>query len=441
LPRIEENPPLLKRAHFTVTVLLVTAALALCFGCGQSTAASPADAGPDAGDAGDAGGSPDAGDAGSGVTEDLTDGHYGDPIPGLTADELARFTDGKKAFIKQENAETGLGPVFNEPFCSDCHDSPPAIGGTNQRFETRFGFREADGGFDTLPSLGGPLLHDHAIGAVDGGYTYVPEVVPVEANVVTSRRTQSVFGLGLVDATADSVFIALAQSQAAATPAVAGRTSNVMDLSTGLPAVGKFGWKAADATLLVFSGDAALNEMGITNPLFPNEVCPQGDCSALAFNPDPGMNDDGGVDMVRFNNFMSFLGPPPAPTLSGNAVQGAQLFQTVGCAVCHVPTLVTGPNANPAFNMVAYHPYSDFLLHDMGSLGDGIDQGDASGTEMRTQPLWGLSFQSRMLHDGRATTFPEAIAAHDGQGAAARDAFSALGSDDQAALLAFLKAL
>ncbi len=371
----------------------------------------------------------------------MTNGRYGEPIPNLTADELTRFAAGRNAFIKLETVNTGLGPVFNEPFCSDCHDSPPAIGGTNQRFETRFGRRAPDGGFDTLTSVGGPLLHDHAIGTVDGGYTFVPEVVPSEANVVTSRRTQPVFGLGLVDATPAAVFAALAQAQALSTPEAAGRTAMVTDLSTGQPAVGKFGWKAADATLLVFSGDAALNEIGITSPQFPNEVCPQGDCTALAFNPEPGMNDPGGQDVARFTDFMRFLGPPPAPQLVGAVVQGSKVFEAVGCAVCHVPTLVTGPNSDLAFDQVAYHPYSDFLLHDMGTLGDGIDQGDARGSEMRTQPLWGLSFQGRLLHDGRATTVSEAIAAHDGQGAAARDAFATLDAADRAALLAFLAAL
>ena len=103
--------------------------------------------------------------------------------------------------------------------------------------------------------------------------------------------------------------------------------------------------------------------------------------------------------------------------------------------------LITGPNPRAALDRVAYHPYSDFLLHDMGTLGDGIEQGDARGAEMRTQPLWGLSFQGRLMHDGRVTTIPAAIDAHDGQGAGARDRFAALGDEDRAALLAFLAAL
>ena len=379
-------------------------------------------------------------DAGPTFTADLTSGRYGDPLPSVTSAERASYLDGKDAFRKQENVGSGLGPVFNQPVCTQCHDSPPAIGGTNQRLETRYGLRLPDGGFDPLTEKGGTLLHDHGIGPVQG-YSFAAEVIPPEANVVAPRRTQPVFGLGLVDATPDATFVALAESQAHEAPGAAGRAAMVTDLGTGQRAVGRFGWKANVPTLFQFSGDAALNEMGITSPQFPDEVCPQGDCSVLQYNPFPALNDPDGIDVARFTAFMRFLGPPPAPVLSGQVQRGSEVFAAIGCAVCHVPTLITGPSSSTALDRVAYHPYSDFLLHDMGTLGDGIDQGDARGPEMRTQPLWGLSFQGRMLHDGRAVTIPAAITAHDGQGAGARDRFSALGQDDRAALLAFLAAL
>jgi CxxC motif-containing protein (DUF1111 family) len=382
----------------------------------------------------------DAGTDGGIAREDLTDGVYGHPLPGMTPDELMRFQDGLDAFLKQEAIGGGLGPVFNQAVCRQCHDSPPATGGTNQRVERRFGRRETDGGFDPLIELGGPLLQDHAIGPV-AGFNYVPEVVPPEANVVASRRTQPLFGLGLVDATPDAVFEALAQAEAADAPEAAGRTAKVVDLTTGQLAVGKFGWKAAIATLFQFAGDAALNEMGITNPMFPDEVCPSGDCGGLAFHPPPTMNDVDGRDVRRWTDFMIFLGPPPAPSLAGDVARGSALFATIGCAVCHVPTLITGSNTSAALDRVAYHPYSDFLLHDMGSLGDGIDQADARGNEMRTQPLWGLSQQTQLLHDASALTPAAAIAKHAGQGADARDRFAALSDTDRAALLAFLAAL
>ena len=116
-------------------------------------------------------------------------------------------------------------------------------------------------------------------------------------------------------------------------------------------------------------------------------------------------------------------------------------FAAIGCSFCHVQTLVTAANASAAFDRVAYHPFSDFLLHDMGSLGDGIDQGDAKGAEMRTQPLWGVAQQTRLLHDGRARTVADAILAHDGQGKRARDRFAALSDSERRALLAFLDTL
>ena len=381
----------------------------------------------------------DAGTDGGIARADLTEGVYGDPLPGMTADETARFRAGFDAFVKQEIIETGLGPVFNAAVCRQCHDGPPAIGGTNQRVERRFGRREPDGGFDPLLELGGPLLQDHSIGPV-AGFNYLPEDVPPQANVVASRRTQPIFGLGLVDATPDAVFEALAQAEASAAPEAAGRTARVVDLNTGQLAVGKFGWKASIATLFQFSGDAALNEMGITNPMFPDEVCPSGDCSALAYNPFPTLNDDG-HDVRGFTDFMTFLGPPPAPKLAGDVARGSAVFAAIGCAVCHVPTLITGSSTSSAFDRVAYHPYSDFLLHDMGTLGDGIDQADARANEMRTQPLWGLSQQGQLLHDARAVTPAAAIAEHAGQGAGARDRFAALSDADRSALLAFLAAL
>jgi CxxC motif-containing protein (DUF1111 family) len=379
-------------------------------------------------------------DAGPAFIADLTTGKFGDPLPSVTPEELASFRDGRDALLKQETVSTGLGPVFNQPVCTQCHDSPPAIGGSNQRLETRYGRRLPDGGFDPLIEKGGTLLHDHGVGPVPG-FNFGAEVIPPEANVVAARRTQPVFGLGLVDATPDSVFQALAEFQAREAPGVAGRTAMVIDLGTGQRAVGRFGWKANVPTLFQFSGDAALNEMGITSPQFPNEICPQGDCSVLAYNPQPTLNDPEGRDIARFTAYVRFLGPPPAPALTGQVKRGSEVFAAIGCAFCHLPMLVTGPSSSAALDRLAYHPYSDFLLHDMGALGDGIEQGDARGPEMRTQPLWGLSAQTRLLHDGRAVTVPAAIAAHDGQAAGARDRFASLGDEDRAALLAFLAAL
>lgn len=145
--------------------------------------------------------------------------------------------------------------------------------------------------------------------------------------------------------------------------------------------------------------------------------------------------------MARFANFMAFLAPPPRGDENDQTRSGERVFASIGCAVCHVPRLVTGSNAVKALDHVEYAPYSDFLLHDMGALGDGIEQGAASSRQMRTAPLWGLRTATSLLHDGRASTPEEAIVAHDGQGRAARLRFKALDRRDREALLAFLNSL
>ncbi len=138
---------------------------------------------------------------------------------------------------------------------------------------------------------------------------------------------------------------------------------------------------------------------------------------------------------------MPFPRPPPPGPVGPNERAGGALFAQLGCASCHTPTLQVGPNVVAALNGVAFAPYSDFLLHDMGPLGDGIVQGSAGATQMRTAPLWGLRFEPSYLHDGRAATLQAAILAHDGQARASRNAFAAMTAGQKAQLLAFLNSL
>jgi len=264
--------------------------------------------------------------------------------------------------------------------------------------------------------------------------------VPPGATIVARRRSTPLFGLGLVDATPDDVFVALAADQAARRDGTAGRVSRVQNISAGMTTVGKFGWKAQVPTLFQFAGDAYVNELGITSPQFPDENCPQGNCAELSFNPFPGINDLGN-GIVALRDFMTFLAPPPRGRTSRDTDDGEQLFAQIGCGSCHVATLTTGRNPAAALDRVAYHPYSDFLLHDMDTLGDGIEQGVATGRELRTPPLWGLRFVQTYLHDGRATTLDQAILAHEGQGRTARDRFSRLDQASKDKLLAFLRSL
>jgi CxxC motif-containing protein (DUF1111 family) len=363
---------------------------------------------------------------------------FGDALPGLTSDESALFAAGKSHFEDAEGVADGLGPVFNEASCVACH-AGPATGGSTGRLETRFG-RSTAAGFNPLVAEGGSLLQDHAIGAVPG-FTFVPESVPADANVVARRRTTPLFGLGLVDATPDAEFRAIAAAQSIATPEIAGTVAIATNLFNGRRAVAKFGWKCQNPTLLQFSADAYLNEMGITSPKFPTENCPQGRCDELAFNPRSDLNDADGADVQAFTDFMTFLAPPPRATSTSRSIAGGRVFVAIGCAGCHVPALVTGHHAARALDRVVYHPFSDFLLHDMGSLGDGIAQGAAGPRQMRTAPLWGMRVASTFLHDGRATTPFQAIVAHDGQGRRARNRFVSLDARSQEALLAFLGTL
>jgi CxxC motif-containing protein (DUF1111 family) len=273
-------------------------------------------------------------------------------------------------------------------------------------------------------------------------FSFVAEAVPAQATITARRRTTPLFGLGLVDAVPDATFIALASKEAANSPTTAGIVSMVPDPDhPGAEHVGKLGWKAQNATLHAFAGDAYLNEMGVTSPAFPNENCPQGDCSRLACNPVPGVNDPAGVDVTLFTDFMTFLAPPPRGTLAPSDKEGENAFGRVGCTDCHTATLRTGASPVAALANQEFHPYSDFLLHDMGSLGDRIQQNHATGTLMRTAPLWGVRVQSTLLHDGRATTLTDAILAHDGQGAASRAKFVALNQTQKNKLLAFLGSL
>lgn len=363
----------------------------------------------------------------------------GEPLAGLTAAQRTAFADGLADFNSIEDIADGLGPIFNERSCAACHTTP-AIGGGSTRTVTRFS-RRVNGLFDALASLGGSLMQDHAIGPADGiAHTFNPESVPSIATIVVQRRTTPLFGLGLVDATPDADFVALAQSQAARRDGVAGRASVVDNIRAGMKTVGKFGWKAQVPSLFQFSGDAYVNEMGITTPDFPNENCPQGNCAELSYNPAPGLNDDG-EGPILLTNFMTMLAAPPRAATNRDTDDGETTFDRIGCTSCHVATMRTGANPVAALDRKTYHPYSDFLLHDMGSLGDDLEMGSATGKEMRTAPLWGLRFVTRYLHDARATSLDQAILAHDGQGRGARDRFAALQADMKRKLLAFLNSL
>ena len=360
------------------------------------------------------------------------------PVADLTLAQRQAFDEGARTFGKQYQLEDGLGPVFNDESCADCHRG----GGDSNRTVIRFGRLEQNT-FDGLERFGGSLIQARGIGPVttaDGTHDFRGETVPADATVQSRRKSQPLFGLGLVDAVPDETLYAVAEEQQESDPVTAGRVQLVFDPTTGGTVVGRFGWKAQVPTLRAFAGDALLNEMGITSPGFRDEICPQGDCSALAFNPAPALNDDG-RDAEAMTDFMRMLAPPSRGPTDDQTARGDTVFQQIGCATCHRPSLQSGPSQVRALDRAVFRPYSDFLLHDMGRLGDGIAQASASGSEMRTAPLWGVRLLTRYLHDGSANTLEDAIRRHDGQGRPARQRFDGLSDPDRDALLAFLRSL
>ena len=363
---------------------------------------------------------------------------FGQPLAGLKADELERFDAGLDEFSEVETPEEGLGPVFNDVSCATCH-LVPAIGGGSEILETRFGRIGDDGLFDGMEEFGGSLIQKNGIGQA-GDCNYLAELVPLGATIQDERRTTPLFGLGLVNATPDLTFYAIRADELHDADGIAGKVAVVPNKQTGKNSVGKFGWKAQVPSLFQFSGDAYLNEMGVTSPDFPDENCPGGDCDSLSCNPMTEINDDGS-GVVAFADFMTFLAPPPRGPITASVVAGELVFRGLGCEGCHRSTIRTGPNAVEALNKVYYHPYSDFLLHDMGSLGDGITQNNATGKLMRTAPLWGLRKITKFLHNGSATTYEQAILAHDGQGKKSRNRFASLPAWKKTFLYAFLNSL
>lgn len=364
-------------------------------------------------------------------------GRLGDPLPDLTQEQLTAFLNGLGEFENIETPEGGLGPIFNNTSCANCHTTP-AIGGASAATVTRFG-RNDKGVFDPLAAEGGSLLQSRAIDPA------ALEKIPADATIVVQRMTTPLFGAGLIEAIPDKDIQALAQRKKA--DGVIGRAALIQDVTTGDMRVGRFGWKAQQATLLAFAADAYVNEMGITSRFFPTENAPNGDQALLAqFDKTQDPEDEidpatGKSDIDKAADFMRFLAPPPPPHVSSEVQAGYNIFLRLGCAECHVPTLMTGPNKVRALDRKPVTLFSDLLLHDMGSLNDGIAQADALPTEMKTAPLWGLRHRAPYLHDGRAPTLPIAIDDHDGEAAVARDRFNKLGSGQQKQLVDFLNSL
>jgi CxxC motif-containing protein (DUF1111 family) len=363
---------------------------------------------------------------------------FGQPLRGLSASELAAFNAGLAQFETVETPATGLGPLYNGVSCVECH-STPTSGGSSKFSVTRFGRMEGTQ-FDPLASLDGSLLHSHAT------VPALQEVLPAEANVTAKRITTPSYGDGLIDAIPDWEIIA--NFFLSKPDHVAGILSLVTEPGSSQLRVGRFGWKAQHASLLAFSADALNNEMGITNRLYPTPHAPDGNTSLLAQYISLTAPPEDVVDLAtgksaldRVTDFMRFLAPPPPAPPTCASLRGERLFSRVGCVACHTPRYFTGPSSSPALNYKPLALYSDLLLHDMGTLGDGIGQASATPSEMRTAPLWGVQMRATYLHDGRAGTLDAAILDHAGEAAISRDRYIALPPGEQQDLVAFLDTL
>ena len=354
---------------------------------------------------------------------------------------LRSFNDNRFIFEEAETIEDGLGPTCNAQGCRECHQNV-VTGGASQIAEHRTG-RLRNGAF--FESQGGSLLHSRATNPD------IMELVAFEDDVRTFRISTNTVGAGFVEAIANETLLAIRDRQPAS---MRGNAILVPVLeANGAARVGRFGWKDQHASLESFSADAYLNEMGITTPLLPDENTSAGrDVADYDTVSDP---EDDGVDVKAFANFMRSTKAPPRGAISADVRSGEEVFNSLGCNTCHVASIITAPpgtringgefTVRTALGNKVIHPYSDFLLHDIGS-GDGIPvqptpEFAATATQIRTAPLWALRTRNRLMHDGLSFTKEEAIAQHGGQAASTRQRFDALTAAQKALLMKFLNSL
>ena len=363
----------------------------------------------------------------------------------------------QQRFERRNGVDDGLGPVFNATACADCHQNP-VTGGPSQITEIRAGHLDATGKFvnPTIPIndgaatiAGRSIVDDRAI------CPEAHEQLPDTESIRALRAVLNTLGDGFVEAIDDSTLLNIAAQQALATQGrIHGEAIEVaLFEAPGQNRVGRFGWKDQHASLLSFSADAYLNEMGVTSRLRPKDAT-----TVCKTTTDPEDQPDalGLADIDHFAQFMRSTKVPPRDAVLAatiNAQAGQQLFTQIGCATCHVPSIVTAPTGTvlnggmfvvpDALGNKLIHPYSDFLLHDVGT-GDGIVQGGPADTinKLRTVPLWGLRTKTRFMHDLKSESLTEAINRHRGE---ARDVIESFHEDlstaQQQQVITFLNSL
>ena len=354
---------------------------------------------------------------------------------------LRSFNDNRFIFEETETIADGLGPTYNAQSCRDCHQNV-VTGGASQVAEHRTGHL-LNGEF--FESLGGSLVHSRAT------HPEIMELVAFADDIRTFRISTNTLGSGFIEALANETLLAIRDAQ----PGNMRGTAVMVPVleANGVARIGRFGWKSQHASLESFSADAYLNEMGITSPLFPEENTSAGR-EVVDYDP-TGDPEDDGEDIEAFANFMRSTKAPARGPTTPDVVAGADVFERIGCATCHVASLVTAPHGTringgkfvvpAALGNKIIHPYSDFLLHDIGS-GDGIPvlptpEYAPTTSQMRTAPLWGLRTRNRLMHDGLTFTKEEAIQRHNGQAAQTKQRFLSLSPLQRTQLLRFLDSL
>jgi len=405
----------------------------------------------------------------------------GDMLPNLTAEQQEMFSVGQADFSEEEEVDEGVGPRFNFVSCAGCH-AQPAVGGSSPAANPLFRVNDpADLKFvnNTIPSFitkNGPVREArfpfNADGSRDGGVHALfvisghPDAAgcnirqenfetQVQNRNIIFRVPTPVFGAGLIESITDSTITAnlASNSSAKSTLGISGRPNR----NGNDGRIARFGWKAQNPSLLIFSAEAYNVEMGITSEGFPLERDETAGCQFAGVPNDatPSVRQISAIN--NFSNFQRFLAPPtPATSFTGassfSIERGRNTFTNIGCALCHTPQLSTNPKASVASlaNKTAAL-YSDLSLHAMGpGLADDILQGAARGDEFRTAPLWGLGKRVFFLHDGRTNDLEVAIRAHQSSGntkfgpsEANRviDNYNRLSDGDQQDLLNFLRSL
>jgi CxxC motif-containing protein (DUF1111 family) len=374
----------------------------------------------------------------------------------------AQFNADKGVFEERDDIAKGLGPVYNTQSCAECHQNP-VTGGISQVTELRAGHFD---GVNFIDQAGGSLNNDRATNAE------IQERIPGGNEVRTFRTSLNTLGDGFVECVDSNTLVAISN----------GQPSNMRGQFIQVPVLevngairgGRFGWKNQQASLLSFASDAYLNEQGITNRFnltentsngrfvgFGSGFDPVPDNAPCASNPSVNCGEDPDEDINAFARFMrASKAPPRGPgaedgsngTPNSDVVAGSNLFNQIGCAICHVRSITTLPagqliNGN-AFAVPAalgnkiIHPLSDFLLHDIGT-GDGIVQngGQSTRNKLRTAPLWGMRTRDRIMHDGEGLNRNEAILRHDGEANGVIANYNFLSATQKNQLIAFLNSL